>query len=401
MLACRLEAVLPSIVADDQTGFIKGRHSFFLTLDAYLIFFMVPLHPTFQKYYYHLMPRRRLIGWRGIISFTLLNNLALVKKSFPGLRFCILLHLQLFKQTVTSPPTSLTIVAPDIDFSLFPLKVSPQKFKYLGIWITPVFQDLFKANFLPLLANLKRDMERWSLLPLSLGGRINITKMNVLPKFLYIFQCIPLNLSKSFFMSVDNLVSGFIWTRKTLEYGKGSYNNILNMEDYPSLTSSFSIGLPTLGLCYFGKTLHLMTPPLSGYEWKTPCLHISLHSLLCSKLPLLDSISKVTSNPIVKHSFKILTQFRRSFSLKDLPTCAPITKNHHHQFMPSIIDGAFRASRGVATIENLFTDNSFASFDQLKLKIQLPELSSLDFCSSVVSYQHHLLTSHPNHPIPS
>lgn len=29
MLACRLEKVLPSIVSDDQTGFIKGRHSFF------------------------------------------------------------------------------------------------------------------------------------------------------------------------------------------------------------------------------------------------------------------------------------------------------------------------------------------------------------------------------------
>lgn len=29
MLACRLETVLPSVVADDQTGFIKGHHSFF------------------------------------------------------------------------------------------------------------------------------------------------------------------------------------------------------------------------------------------------------------------------------------------------------------------------------------------------------------------------------------
>ena len=57
-------------------------------------------------------------------------------------------------------------------------------------------------------------MEHWSLLALSLGGRINIIKMNVLPKFLYIFQCIPLHLSKSFFMSVDNLVSGFIWNKK-------------------------------------------------------------------------------------------------------------------------------------------------------------------------------------------
>lgn len=29
ILACRLETILPSIVAADQTGFIKGRHSFF------------------------------------------------------------------------------------------------------------------------------------------------------------------------------------------------------------------------------------------------------------------------------------------------------------------------------------------------------------------------------------
>lgn len=29
MLACRLEATLPSIMPDDQTGFIKTRHSFF------------------------------------------------------------------------------------------------------------------------------------------------------------------------------------------------------------------------------------------------------------------------------------------------------------------------------------------------------------------------------------
>jgi len=37
--------------------------------------------------------------------------------------------------------------AKQIDFGLFPLKVSPQKFKYLGIWITRAFKDIFKANF--------------------------------------------------------------------------------------------------------------------------------------------------------------------------------------------------------------------------------------------------------------
>lgn len=142
------------------------------------------------------------------------------------------------------------------------------------------------------------------------------------------------------------------------------------------------LSLPNFQLYYWAANIRSMlfwkdspsddaTPKWLHME-NSSCLHTPLHSLLCSKLPLLDPMSKFTSNPIVKHSFKTLTQFRRSFSLRDLPTCAPITKNH--QFMPSIIDSAFHewANRGVATIENLFIDNIFASFDQLKLKFNIP-----------------------------
>lgn len=46
--------------------------------------------------------------------------------------------------------------AMEINFSLFRLQVSPQKFKYLGIWITHAFQDMFKANFSPLLTTLSK-----------------------------------------------------------------------------------------------------------------------------------------------------------------------------------------------------------------------------------------------------
>lgn len=266
----------------------------------------------------------------------------------------------------------VNVVAKQIDFGLFPLKVSPQKFKYLGIWITHAFKDIFKANFSPLLTRLKQDMERWSLLPLSLGGRINIIKMNVLPKFLYIFQCIPLHLSKSFFMAVDNLVSGFIWNKKNPRIRK----RILQQH-----RKHGGLSLPNFQFYYWAANIRSMlfwkdspsgdtTPEWLRME-NSSCVHTSLHSLLCSKLPLLNFICKFTSNPIVKHSFRILTQFRRSFSLRDLPTCAPITRNH--QFMPSIIDSAFQewADRGVATIENLFIDNTFASFDQLKLKFNI------------------------------
>lgn len=130
-----------------------------------------------------------------------------------------------------------------IDFSLFPLRISPQKFKYLGIWITHIFQGMFKANFSPLLTQLKQDLEHWNLLPLSLGGRINIIKMKVLPKFLYVFQCVCLYLSKSL-CPWTSWYQDLYGIRKTLQYGREFYNSTVNLEDYPSLTSSFMIGLP-------------------------------------------------------------------------------------------------------------------------------------------------------------
>lgn len=58
-----------------------------------------------------------------------------------------------------------------------------KKIKYLGVWVTRNHKDIFKANYHPFLSNLKQDLECWDPLPLSLGGRINMIKMNILPKF--------------------------------------------------------------------------------------------------------------------------------------------------------------------------------------------------------------------------
>lgn len=95
-----------------------------------------------------------------------------------------------------------------------PFKISPKKFKYLGVWITDKYKDLYTANYHPLLANLNQDIKRWDPLPFSLGGRINTVKMSVLPKFLYIFQCLPIFLTKSFFTKLNNEISSFIWNKK-------------------------------------------------------------------------------------------------------------------------------------------------------------------------------------------
>ncbi len=67
---------------------------------------------------------------------------------------------------------------------------------------------------------MKSAFLRWAALPLSPLGRINAVKMNILPKFLYLFQAIPLFLPKSFFKNIDKLISSFIWASKTPRVSK-------------------------------------------------------------------------------------------------------------------------------------------------------------------------------------
>lgn len=86
-------------------------------------------------------------------------------------------------------------------------KLSPSGFKYLGVHVARSYKSLYAANFSPLLTEI-----RWGSLPLSLIGRINVVKMNVLPKFLFLFQCLPIFLSKVFFFkSIDSVICHFLW----------------------------------------------------------------------------------------------------------------------------------------------------------------------------------------------
>uniref|UniRef100_A0A3B1IT35 Reverse transcriptase domain-containing protein n=1 Tax=Astyanax mexicanus TaxID=7994 RepID=A0A3B1IT35_ASTMX len=92
-----------------------------------------------------------------------------------------------------------------------PFQFSPSGFKYLGINVTRSLSSLASANFTPLISKVTADIQRWGNLPSPLIGKINVVKMNILPKFLFLFQSIPLFLPKHFFDSLDKIVCSFIW----------------------------------------------------------------------------------------------------------------------------------------------------------------------------------------------
>lgn len=97
--------------------------------------------------------------------------------------------------------------------SSLPFKVV-NSFKYLGITITKDFSTLFKENILNLYESTQHTFKKRSNLPLSLAGRINTVKMSILPKFLFLFQCIPVYINKSFFKNLDRIITQYIWNKK-------------------------------------------------------------------------------------------------------------------------------------------------------------------------------------------
>ena len=108
----------------------------------------------------------------------------------------------------------INTLALQLNQSDIPFKLSPSGFKYLGINVTRELTNLFSANFTPLQSKIMSDLQRWRNLPLSPIGRINSVKINILPKFLFLFNCLPLFLPNHFFKTIDQDISWFLWCGK-------------------------------------------------------------------------------------------------------------------------------------------------------------------------------------------
>ncbi len=53
---------------------------------------------------------------------------------------------------------------------------------------------------------IKSDFAKWTLLPLDTSSCIEIIKMNVLPRLLYLFQSLPLDISQNQFNERDGMI---------------------------------------------------------------------------------------------------------------------------------------------------------------------------------------------------
>ncbi len=254
--------------------------------------------------------------------------------------------------------------------STFPFKITEEGFQYLGVFITRSFKDLFLKNFQKLLDKCKSDLSRWAILPLSLAGRVNLIKMVILPKFLYLFQHIPICLKKAFFVNLDQQFNTFIWHNKPACIRK----DILQLPKPEG-----GLALPNFRgyfwACNINKLLYwqLRADDSSCPLWvhteisSSPC---SLHSLICSQLP--TSANMVSRNPVVTNTLKIWTQFRKHHDLHRASILAPVLNNH--AFLPSCSDPTFRiwSDKGLSALKDLYEEGVFSSFTCLSVTYGFP-----------------------------
>lgn len=236
-------------------------------------------------------------------------------------------------------------------------------FRYLGVMLTHTSSQLYAANYDKLISQVKKDLERWEMLPLSLVGRVEAVKMNVLPRLLFLFTSLPVTVPVSTFRFLDKLISKFIWQNKRPR---------VRLKVLHAHKGKGGLALPNLRSYYWAAQLRILVSWLA-LDVDTRWVHLEDSSV--TKVSLSDHLflnskdrrNLKINNEWVNYTLKVWDKIRKvlnlSLSISRATKIADI-----HDFIPAKLDSGFRgwAEKGLITINQLFEGTTLRAFSQLQ-----------------------------------
>ena len=245
---------------------------------------------------------------------------------------------------------------------------SPQGFRYLGIIISLNASQLYNLNYVKLIEQIQKDLERWELLPLSFFGRIETVRTNILPRLLYLFLSLPIWISAAKFKKLQKMISSFIWQKKKPRI---KFTHLTNSK------ARGGLNVPNLKLYYWAAQLH------GAVEWlkqnkettwlsleQNSCPGVSLQALpFCSN----EIWTKYKiSNIWMKCTHKVLNYVKKIINAPQSISRA-MKISEIIDFKPRHFDSRFKEweNKGLIFIEDLFDGDTLKSFNQLQEKFGL------------------------------